>query len=65
MDDPVSDGAVCAWTYGIAEKTLAFYVLLIPVMIAAGYDTVVAVAVILLGAGIGVLGSSLFQRNRV
>ena len=46
-------------TYGMAEETLAFYVLLIPVMIAAGYDAVVAVAVILLGAGIGVLGSTI------
>jgi uncharacterized ion transporter superfamily protein YfcC len=33
-------------------------VLLIPVMIAAGYDALVAVAVILLGAGVGVLGST-------
>ncbi len=46
-------------TYGMAEETLAFYVLLIPVLIAAGYDAVVAVAVILLGAGIGVLGSTI------
>ena len=46
-------------TYGMAEETLAFYVLLIPVMIAAGYDAVVAVAVILLGAGVGVLGSTI------
>ena len=46
-------------TYGMAEETLAFYVLLIPVMIAAGYDALVAVAVILLGAGVGVLGSTI------
>jgi uncharacterized ion transporter superfamily protein YfcC len=46
-------------TYGMAEETLAFYGLLIPVMIAAGYDALVAVAVILLGAGIGVLGSTI------
>jgi uncharacterized ion transporter superfamily protein YfcC len=46
-------------TYGMAEETLAFYGLLIPVMIAAGYDAVVGVAVIMLGAGIGVLGSSI------
>ena len=30
-------------TYGMAEETLAFYLLLIPVMIAAGYDALVAV----------------------
>ncbi len=46
-------------TYGMAEETLAFYVLVIPVMIAAGYDAVVAVAVIMLGAGVGVLGSTI------
>jgi uncharacterized ion transporter superfamily protein YfcC len=45
-------------TYGMAEETLAFYVLLIPIMIAARYDAVTAVAVILLGAGVGVLGST-------
>jgi uncharacterized ion transporter superfamily protein YfcC len=45
-------------TEGMAEETLVFYVLLTPVMIAAGYDAMTAVAVILLGAGIGVLGST-------
>ncbi len=46
-------------TYGMAEETLAFYVLLIPVMIAAKYDALTAVAVIMLGAGVGVLGSTI------
>ena len=45
-------------SYGMAEETIAFYPLLIPVFVAAGYDTVTAVAVILLGAGVGVLGST-------
>ena len=45
-------------TYGMAEETIAFYPLLIPVFLAAGYDTVTAVAVILLGAGTGVLAST-------
>ncbi len=45
-------------TYGMAEETLAFYVLLLPIMIAARYDAVTAVAIILLGAGVGVLGST-------
>jgi len=45
-------------TYGMAEETLAFYVLLIPIMIAAGYDSLTAVAIILIGAGVGVLGST-------
>ncbi|OYX21818.1 MAG: C4-dicarboxylate ABC transporter [Rhodobacterales bacterium 32-66-9] len=46
-------------TYGMAEETLAFYGLLIPVMIAAGYDAVTGAAIILLGAGIGTLGSTI------
>ena len=43
-------------TYGMAEESLAFYVLIITVMIAAGYDAVVGALVILLGCGIGTLG---------
>lgn len=45
-------------TYGMAEETLAFYVLLIPIMVAARYDALTAVAIIMLGAGVGVLGST-------
>ncbi|MFO8069894.1 MAG: YfcC family protein [Alkalibacterium sp.] len=45
-------------TYGMAEETLAFYPLIIPVMIAVGFDSLVAVSVVLLGAGVGVLGST-------
>ncbi|MEA3336803.1 MAG: YfcC family protein [Chloroflexota bacterium] len=45
-------------SYGMAEETLAFYGLIIAVMIAAGYDTLVGVSVIMLGAGIGVLAST-------
>jgi uncharacterized ion transporter superfamily protein YfcC len=46
-------------TFGMAEESLAFYVLVITVMVAAGYDTLTGAAVILLGAGIGVLGSTI------
>ncbi len=46
-------------TYGMAEETLAFYPLLIPAMLVAGFDTMTAVAVILIGAGIGTLGSTI------
>lgn len=46
-------------TYGMAEETLAFYMIVVPVMIAAGYDAVTGVAIILIGAGIGVLGSTI------
>lgn len=51
--------AIGGTTYGMAEETLAFYAILIPIVIAAGYDTVTGVAIILLGAGIGVLGSTI------
>jgi uncharacterized ion transporter superfamily protein YfcC len=46
-------------TYGMAEETLAFYALLIPVMMVAGFDALTGVAIILIGAGIGTLGSTI------
>ncbi len=45
-------------TFGMAEETIAFYPLVLPIMIAAGYDNITAVATILLGAGVGTLGST-------
>jgi len=45
-------------TYGMAEESLAFYALIITVMIAAGYDALTGAAILLLGCGIGVLGST-------
>ncbi len=45
-------------TFGMAEETIAFYPLVLPIIIAAGYDSVTAVSVIMLGAGVGVLGST-------
>ena len=45
-------------TFGMSEETIAFYPLVIPIVVAAGYDTITAVSIILLGAGIGVLGST-------
>ena len=50
--------AIGGTTFGMAEESLAFYVLIITVMIAAGYDAFVGALVILLGCGIGVLGST-------
>jgi uncharacterized ion transporter superfamily protein YfcC len=50
--------AIGGTTFGMAEESLAFYVLIITVMIAAGYDALTGALVILLGAGIGVLGST-------
>ena len=45
-------------TYGMWEETMAFYPLLIPVFLAAGYDAVGGISVILLGAGAGVISST-------
>lgn len=45
-------------TYGMCEETVPFYLLLAATMVAAGFDTVVAAGVVLLGAGCGVLGST-------
>ncbi len=45
-------------TEGMAEETLGFYALVIPLMLALGYDRLVAAATILVGAGIGVLAST-------
>ncbi len=45
-------------TYGMAEETIPFYALLIPVMMAVGFDTVVAVAIVLVGSQVGCLAST-------
>jgi uncharacterized ion transporter superfamily protein YfcC len=45
-------------SYGMAEESLAFYPLIIAAMLALGYDALSAVALIMLGAGIGVIGST-------
>jgi uncharacterized ion transporter superfamily protein YfcC len=42
----------------MAEESLAFYAIVLPVFIRAGYDALTGVAVIMLGAGIGTLGST-------
>lgn len=43
---------------GFAEETLGFYGLLVPMMLALGYDRLVAVGSAILGAGVGVLCST-------
>ncbi len=45
-------------TYGMWEETVPFYLLLAATMVAAGFDSLVGAAVVLLGAGCGVLGST-------
>jgi len=43
---------------GFAEETLGFYGLIVPLMLALGYDRMVAVGTIICGAGVGVMGST-------
>lgn len=45
-------------TYGMWEETLGFFALVVPLVLALGYDRLVAVGMILLGAGTGVLAST-------
>ncbi len=51
--------SILGTTYGFLEESVAFYVLLAATMYAAGMDPLVGVATILLGAGSGVLGSTI------
>ena len=45
-------------SYGMWEETLGFFVLLVPLALALNYDRMVAAAIIFLGAGSGVIGST-------
>ena len=45
-------------TEGMAEETLGFYALVVPLMLSLGYDRMVAAATIMIGAGVGVLAST-------
>ncbi|SFQ43185.1 Uncharacterized membrane protein YfcC, ion transporter superfamily [Lachnospiraceae bacterium XBB1006] len=45
-------------SYGMCEETMAFYVLIVGTMMVAGFDAMVGCATILLGAGVGCLGST-------
>ena len=45
-------------TFGLAEETIAFYPILIPVYLAAGYDAMVCIAAIYTGASIGFMFST-------
>ena len=46
-------------TYGMLEETVGLYAILSATMVMAGMDTIVASATVLLGAGVGVLGSTI------
>ncbi|MBQ9987648.1 MAG: YfcC family protein [Erysipelotrichales bacterium] len=50
--------AIGGTTFGFAEETLGFYALICTAMVAAGFDTLVATGAIILGAGVGCLGST-------
>jgi uncharacterized ion transporter superfamily protein YfcC len=45
-------------TYGMAEETLGFYAIILPVIIGLGYDRMVGVGIIMVGAGVGTLAST-------
>lgn len=45
-------------TFGLAEETIAFYPILVPVFMAAGYDAIVAIASIYLGSSLGTMAST-------
>jgi uncharacterized ion transporter superfamily protein YfcC len=44
-------------SYGMAEETLAFYPLLVPIFLAAGFDLLMPVGVIFLGSNIGTMAA--------
>ena len=50
--------AIGGTTYGMQEEAVAFYALIIPVMMAAGYNSMTAIMMIVLGGGVGVLAST-------
>ena len=45
-------------TFGMGEETLAFYPVLVPIFLAAGYDAVVPMAALFLGSNMGVMAST-------
>lgn len=50
--------AVLGSTYGFCEETVGFYALLSATMMAAGFDSLTGAMMVLLGAGVGCLGST-------
>ena len=50
--------AIGGTTFGLAEETIAFYPILIPVFIAAKYDAIVGLASIYIGSSIGTMAST-------
>lgn len=50
---------ICGSTYGMMEETIPFYILLASVTYAMGFDTMVGALIVLMGAGLGTLGSTI------
>lgn len=50
--------AVGGTTFGLAEETIAFYPILMPIFIASGYDAIVCIAAIYMGSSIGTMFST-------
>jgi len=50
--------AIGGTTYGMWEETLGFFVLLVPLTLALHYDRMIAASIVFLGAGSGVIGST-------
>ena len=50
--------SICGTTEGMAEESLGFYMICVPLMVAAGFDTFTGLMIVLLGAGVGVMGST-------
>lgn len=50
--------AIGGTTFGLAEETIAFYPILIPIFLAAKYDAMVALASIYIGSSIGTMCST-------
>ncbi|MDI4567571.1 MAG: YfcC family protein [Mycoplasma sp.] len=51
--------AICGSTYGMAEESLGFYALIVPAMVAVGFDAFTGLMIVLVGCGSGVLASTI------
>ncbi|WP_051350836.1 hypothetical protein [[Acholeplasma] multilocale] len=51
--------SICGSIEGMCEESLGFYAIMIPLMLMAGFDTFTALLIVFLGAGVGVVGSTL------
>ena len=51
--------SISGTTYGMAEETIPFYFILFPILLKSNFDQILVLCVILLGAGGGVLASTI------